>query len=112
MTFSLAPGTTFRPQAGHYHTFKLPPKMCGGASTSGCLSSNQPAHRGCAAGAVGLIIFSAIMLIRWRVWALIIGIVLRPDEPAAGLIDLPDGEARRLARFLSATILAGCGKTQ
>jgi small-conductance mechanosensitive channel len=31
--------------------------------------------------------------------------VLRPDEPAARLIDLPDGEARRLAWFLSATIL-------
>ena len=52
-----------------------------------------------------LIIFSANMLIRWRVWVLTIGIVLRPDEPAARLIDLPDGEARRLARFLSATIL-------
>jgi len=54
---------------------------------------------------VGLIIFSANVLIRWRVWALTIGIVLRPDEPAARLIDLPDGEARSLARFLSATIL-------
>jgi small-conductance mechanosensitive channel len=54
---------------------------------------------------VSLIIFSANVLIRWRVWALTIGIVLRPDEPAARLIDLPDGEARRLARFLSATIL-------
>jgi moderate conductance mechanosensitive channel len=54
---------------------------------------------------VSLIIFSANVLIRWRIWALILGIVLRPDEPAARLIDLPDGEARRLARFLSATIL-------
>ncbi|MBO0738106.1 MAG: mechanosensitive ion channel [Alphaproteobacteria bacterium] len=54
---------------------------------------------------VGLIILSVNVLIRWRVWALIIGIVLRPDEPAARLIDLPDGEARRLAWFLSATIL-------
>ena len=45
------------------------------------------------------------MLIRWRVWALIIGIVLRPDEPPARLIDLPDGEARRLAWFLSAMLL-------
>ena len=45
------------------------------------------------------------MLIRWRVWALTLGIVLRPDEPAARLIDLPDSEARRLARFLSAMLL-------
>ena len=52
-----------------------------------------------------LIIFSVNVLVRWRVWALIIGIVLRPGEPAARLIDLPDGEARRVARFLSATIL-------
>jgi len=55
--------------------------------------------------AVSLIIFSANVLIRWRVWAMTIGIVLRPDEPAARLIDLPDGEVRRLAWFLSATIL-------
>ena len=55
--------------------------------------------------AVSLIIFSANVLIRWRVWAMIIGIVLRPDEPAARLIDLPDGEARRLAWFLSAMLL-------
>jgi len=54
---------------------------------------------------VSLIIFSANVLIRWRVWALTIGIVLRPDEPAARLIDLPDGEARRLAWFLSAMLL-------
>jgi small-conductance mechanosensitive channel len=54
---------------------------------------------------VGLIIFSANVLIRWRVWALIIGIVLRPGEPAARLIDLPDDEARRLAWFLAAMLL-------
>ena len=55
--------------------------------------------------AVSLIIFSANVLIRWRVWALTIGIVLRPDVPVARLIDLPDGEARRLAWFLSAMLL-------
>ena len=55
--------------------------------------------------AVSLIIFSANVLIRWRVWAMAIGIVLRPDEPAARLIDLPNGEARRLAWFLSAMLL-------
>jgi hypothetical protein len=59
-----------------------------------------------AAGVGGaLIIFSVNVLIRWRVCALIIGIVLRPGEPAARLIDLPDPKARRLAGFLSATIL-------
>ena len=56
--------------------------------------------------AVSLIIFSANVLIRWRIWTMTIGIVLRPDEPAARLIYLPDGEARRLAWFLSATLLA------
>ncbi|HEX4184988.1 MAG TPA: mechanosensitive ion channel domain-containing protein, partial [Stellaceae bacterium] len=56
--------------------------------------------------AVGLIILAVNVLIRWRVASLVIGIVLRPSEPAARLIDLPDGEARRLARFLSAMILA------
>ena len=55
--------------------------------------------------AVSLIIFSANVLIRWRIWAMTIGIVLRPDEPAARLIDLPDGEARRLAWLLSAMLL-------
>jgi hypothetical protein len=45
------------------------------------------------------------VLIRWRVWTMIIGIVLRPDEPAARLIDLPNGEARRVAWFLSAMLL-------
>jgi small-conductance mechanosensitive channel len=55
--------------------------------------------------ASSLIILSANVLIRWRVWTLIIGIVLRPDEPAARLIDLPDGAARRLAWFLSAMLL-------
>ena len=55
---------------------------------------------------VPLIVFSVNVLIRWRICALITGIVLRPNEPAARLIDLSDGEAHRLARFLSATILA------
>lgn len=55
--------------------------------------------------ATGLIILAANVLIRWRAAAMVIGIVLRPGEAAARLIDLPDGQARRLARFLSATIL-------
>jgi small-conductance mechanosensitive channel len=56
--------------------------------------------------AASLIVFSANVLIRWRVWTMTIGIVLRPDEPAARLIDLPDGEARRLAWQISAMLLA------
>jgi small-conductance mechanosensitive channel len=53
----------------------------------------------------GLIILAVNVLIRWRAAAMIVRIVLRPGEPSARLVDLPDGEARQLARFLSATIL-------
>jgi moderate conductance mechanosensitive channel len=55
--------------------------------------------------AVGLIVLAVNVLIRWRIAAMIIGTVLRPDEPAARLVDLSDSEARHLAWFLSATIL-------
>jgi small-conductance mechanosensitive channel len=53
-----------------------------------------------------LIAFAAEWLIRWRLILLIPRIVLRPNEPVARLIDIADGEARRLARFLSLTVLA------
>lgn len=53
----------------------------------------------------GLIILAVNVLIRWRAAAMIVRIVLRPGEPSARLVDLADGEARQLARFLSATIL-------
>jgi moderate conductance mechanosensitive channel len=55
---------------------------------------------------VALILLSANVLIRWRIASLIVGVVLRPTQPAARLIEISDGEARRLARFLSAAILA------
>ena len=72
-----------------------------------CIAFIWSRHWLMAAGvAVTLIIFSVNVLIRWRVWALMIDIVLRPTEPAARLVDLSDDEARRLARFLSAMILA------
>lgn len=72
-----------------------------------CIAFIWSRHWLIAAGvAVTLIIFSVNVLIRWRVWALMIDIVLRPTEPAARLVDLSDDEARRLARFLSAMILA------
>ena len=55
---------------------------------------------------LNLILFAANVLIRWRIAALVVRAVLRPSEPVARLIEVPDAEARRLARFLSATILA------
>jgi moderate conductance mechanosensitive channel len=72
-----------------------------------CIAFIYSRHWLMAAGAgVTLIIFSVNVLVRWRIWALMINIVLRPAEPTARLVDLSDGEAGRLARFLSATILA------
>ena len=55
---------------------------------------------------VALILLSANVLIRWRIASLIVRVVLRPAQSAARLIEISDGEARRLARFLSAAILA------
>src|SRR5215216_4303805 len=55
---------------------------------------------------LNLILLSAQVLIRWRAASLVVRLLLRPYEPAARLIDLPDDEARRLTRFLSATMLA------
>jgi moderate conductance mechanosensitive channel len=55
---------------------------------------------------LNLILFAANILIRWRIAALVVSAVLRPGEPVARLIELSDTEAHRLARFLSATILA------
>lgn len=45
------------------------------------------------------------VLVRWRVIVLIFRAVLRPGEPAARLIQIPDDEARRLSIFLSGIIL-------
>lgn len=53
----------------------------------------------------GLAIVAGNVLIRWRIAALVVGVVLRPNEPLARLVDLDDGAARRLARFLSTVIL-------
>jgi len=55
---------------------------------------------------MGLVLLSASVLIRWRALMLIPRAVLRPHEPTARLIDFPDGEARRLTRFLTAVVLA------
>ena len=55
---------------------------------------------------LNLILLSANVLIRWRFITLVPRIVLRPRQPVARLIDIGDAEARRLAVFLSAVILA------
>src|SRR5439155_15710578 len=47
---------------------------------------------------MNLVLLSASILIRWRAIMLIPRVVLRPQEPTARLIELPDGEARRLTR--------------
>jgi len=54
---------------------------------------------------VGLAVLAANVLIRWRIAALVIGVVLRPNEPVARLIEVSDHEARQLTRFLSTVIL-------
>jgi small-conductance mechanosensitive channel len=53
-----------------------------------------------------LAMLSANVLVRWRILSLIIGAIIRPDHAIARLIDIPDDEARRLQRFLSAAVLA------
>ncbi len=53
-----------------------------------------------------LAVFAANVLLRWRIVVVILGAILRPGDIAARLIDIPDGEARRLGRFLSGAILA------
>jgi small-conductance mechanosensitive channel len=60
-----------------------------------------------AVGVTGnLIALAANWLIRWRLIALIPRVVLRPNEPAARLIEVDDREAHRLMRFLSGMVLA------
>ncbi|MBV9585709.1 MAG: mechanosensitive ion channel family protein [Alphaproteobacteria bacterium] len=55
---------------------------------------------------LNLILLAVNILIRWRILALIPRIVLRPTVQAARLIDVADGEARRLMWFLSTVLLA------
>jgi moderate conductance mechanosensitive channel len=53
-----------------------------------------------------LSLFSANVLIRWRGAAVVVRAILRPADPVARLVEISDGETRRLSRFLSAAILA------
>lgn len=55
---------------------------------------------------LGLAMFAANVLVRWRVVAVISHAIFRPHEPAARLIDLADGPSRHLARFISGAVLA------
>ena len=52
-----------------------------------------------------LLLLGFYALIRWRAACVVVRVLLRPRDPAARLIDLPDDAARRLARFLSAALL-------
>ena len=56
--------------------------------------------------AVALIVFASEALIRWRLAVVFVGVILRPADPSARLIGIDDREAHRLARFISAAILA------
>jgi small-conductance mechanosensitive channel len=53
-----------------------------------------------------LLLLGFYALVRWRAACVVVRVLLRPRDPAARLIDLPDDEARRLARFLSGSLLA------
>jgi moderate conductance mechanosensitive channel len=46
------------------------------------------------------------VLLRWRIFALVLRAILRPDVAIARLIELDDSEARRLYRFVSLLVLA------
>lgn len=53
-----------------------------------------------------LAMFAANILIRWRVAVMVLRTVLRPADPDARLIEIGDGEAHGLIRFMSASIFA------
>jgi small-conductance mechanosensitive channel len=53
-----------------------------------------------------LLLFGFYALVRWRAACVVVRVLLRPGDSAARLIDLPDAESRRLARFLSGSLLA------
>ncbi|HKS88169.1 MAG TPA: mechanosensitive ion channel family protein [Stellaceae bacterium] len=55
---------------------------------------------------IALIVLAGNVVIRWRIAVAVVAIVLRPTEPMTRLLDMPDEEARGLARFFSAAILA------
>ena len=55
---------------------------------------------------ISLLLLGFYALIRWRAACVVARVLLRPRDPAARLIDMPAHEARRLVRFLSASLLA------
>jgi moderate conductance mechanosensitive channel len=56
--------------------------------------------------APALIVLASNVVIRWRIAAVIVRILLRPYDPMARLIELPDREALHLTSFLLPMILA------
>src|SRR4051794_17814357 len=58
-----------------------------------------------AGATASLLLLGFYALIRWRAACVVVRVLLRPRDPAARLIELPDDAARRLARFLSAALL-------
>jgi small-conductance mechanosensitive channel len=50
--------------------------------------------------------FASGVLLRWRLTALVLRAILRPDEAVARLIEVDDAEAWRLYRFVSLAVLA------
>lgn len=64
---------------------------------------------------IALLVLASNVVIRWRLAAVFVGVILRPADPTARLIDIDDRAAHRLARFLSAaflliTMLVGFGR--
>jgi small-conductance mechanosensitive channel len=53
-----------------------------------------------------LIVLAGNVLIRWRIAALIVRVVLRPGEPVARLVPFADTEAHSLGWFMSGVLLA------
>ncbi len=50
--------------------------------------------------------FATNVLVRWRIATVVLGAILRPHEAIGRLVEMPDDEANRLSRFLSAAILS------
>jgi moderate conductance mechanosensitive channel len=54
---------------------------------------------------IALLVLTSNVVIRWRLAVVFVGVILRPADATARLVDIDDREAHRLARFLSAAVL-------
>jgi moderate conductance mechanosensitive channel len=52
-----------------------------------------------------LTMLASNILVSWRIVAVVLRAILRPNEPVARLIEMADAEARRLYRFVSLAVL-------